>query len=139
MEYKIFIGDEFRKVYSNIPFNLKNDLKGFNIRFINKLSEEIAAELNRGFGRKDCIILQSKEIDKTRLILIVKIKLSIKNSSNNNEFRCICIVDQVNMWCIVLHVFGKNKKKDITNDEKKKINKLLNEYFEDLKKELSDE
>ncbi len=141
MDYKvIYITDDLLDCLENNPFNLKKDFKKIGIKTKNeelKIAEAIVSELKHGFGRKDCVNLFCDIIDKKENIFIIlaKIKLNKKNNNIGNELRCIVLVDQQNELCLVLHLYAKKNKSDLTPIEKKEAKQMLLNYSEMIKKE----
>ena len=114
---------------------LKKDLKSINVKNIYdeiKIVKEISIELERGFGRYSCIELFSKAINKYKII-IAKIRVSYNNLSKRDALRCILLVDEERSVCLILHIYAKNKKRDLLKYEYDALKKMLEEYYINIK------
>lgn len=137
MKYSIIlIEEELKDFFPDNPFNLKNDFKKIGIELKEDIIQEIAAQIIRGFNRKECIKLDYK-INKEQNVhvILTKIKLSLVKKKKKAALRCISIIDEINNLCIVLHIYEKNKKKDLSLEELKLSKNILNNYYLRLLKE----
>ena len=121
--------------FNSNPFNIKRDLKNNGI----KLEEEkeqivkgIAAQILLGYGRKQCIELFSCKVkqNKSLKIVMAKIKTELDYKGNNKTLRSICLIDEVKNYCIILHIYSKNNKEDLSQSEKNMTKKMFKQYCE---------
>ena len=85
------------------------------------------------YNRKSHVILFEKRIQNIKVI-ITKTRLSLNdNKSKKDQLRCISLIDELENRCIILHIYMKNKKENISLLEKKMCKNLLDEYIELVK------
>jgi len=52
-----------------------------------------------------------------------------QQKGKSGGLRCIALVDDYTLRCIILHIYSKNIKEDITKKEENQLKKLLNKYI----------
>lgn len=120
MQYDVYylegdIADRFGPCY-----NIKHDFKKYGIEYIEenklKISQEIVSEIEKGIRGKSCVCLHCLVIDKERKLklYLLKIRFSIDARNKRDAHRCIVLCDEQNRICIILHIYAKNKKENIT-------------------------
>ncbi len=135
VEYKVKIDHgAIVNVFGNMsPFNLEKDLKCYDDVFLKLMSEEIGALLKKGPRGKTYVEISCRYFNNAK---ITYSKFRIADSENckgkSGGLRCIAIVDNLNHWCIILHVFEKNKEENIDKKSENKVKKMLNKYTDSL-------
>lgn len=122
-------------VFGNIsPFNLAQDLKGFRHNFVKSLSEEIAALIKIGPHGKSFVEISYEYLNKKK-IAISKFRIADKEKcqGKSGALRCIAIVDNLNHICIVLHIYEKRKKENISKKSENRLKEMLKSYVDSLK------
>ena len=134
--YKVIIDPlAIDDVFGNIsPFNLARDIKGYSNDLLRSLSQEIAALLKRGPRGKSYVEISAEFLNKKKISLS-KFRIADKEKwqGKSGALRCIAIVDNLNRLCIVLHVYEKSKKENISRKSENQAKKMLKRYFESLK------
>ena len=106
-------------LFQNIlPFNLKKDLKIINDIPDYKIADEIRAVLQGKVHGKAYTEI-SYQIYKGKKISISKVRLTDlkQQKGKSGGLRCIALVDDYTLRCIILHIYSKNIKEDITKKE----------------------
>lgn len=138
INYKvIYIDDSYQNLFTDNPFNLKKDLKKLKIKNDRDrlfIAAQIVCEVSKGYGRKQCINLYSCLLYNDPKIYLVLAKIYLINiNEHKTRLRCILIVDEYNELCIVLHIYEKNNKADLTEIEKIKSKNILIEYLHKIR------
>lgn len=134
----IFIFDGLEGMFKYYIFNLRKDFKNLNIKSNDEMMRSrivmnSISEINMGYIRKSNVILFEKRIENIKVI-ITKTRLSLNdNKSKKDQLRCISLIDELENRCIILHIYMKNKKENISPLEKKMCKNLLDEYIELVK------
>ena len=118
-------------LFQNIlTFYLKKDLKKINDIPDYKIADEIRAVL-QGKVRGKAYTEISYQIYKGKKISISKVRLTDlkQQKGKRGGLRCIALVDDYTLRCIILHIYSKNIKEDITKNEENQLKKLLNKYI----------
>ena len=132
----ILIEDKLKDLFPNNPFNLKNDLKKIGIELKEKIIQEVVCQIVMGFNRKECVKLDYKIDNNNKIyIILAKIRIKLENERKKVSLRCITLVDKTNMLCIILHIYAKNKKEDLSTNELKLAKKILSYYYNEVIKE----
>ncbi len=116
---------------SDTPFNLKKDIKNLQKETVERIVGEIGASLEQKL--KVSVLYESRVNNLTVSCIKMRIIDDNNNKGKSSGFRCIVIVDEIRKWCIVLHIFKKSDKLNISNDENNKLKKLFNKYVKSLK------
>lgn len=132
----ILIEDELENLFTNNPFNLKKDFKSIDIRLKKEIIQEIAAQLIKGFNRKECSKLYYKQYNN---LLIVLTKIRIKLERKKTSIRSILIIDNYNHLCLILHLYEKKNKENLSKYELNSAKKMLDYYYNKLIKENKNE
>lgn len=131
-KYLVIIDPEkVNLLFQNIsPFNLKKDFKKINDIPDYKIAGEIRAIL-QGKVRGKAYTEISYQIYKGKKISISKVRLTDlkQQKGKRGGLRCIALVDDYTLRCIILHIYSKNIKEDITKKEENQLKKLLNKYI----------
>ena len=135
MKYSIIV-DEFAvsDVFGfDLPFNLKKEVKRYiksNILLLSEVEETIADEIINGIHPpKVAMITKVNECE------ILKIRYSgFNNRGSSYGFRFIVLVDHINCYGILLSIYHKKDKKDLSMDEKNDLKKLCIKYYLSIKK-----
>lgn len=136
----ILIEDKLKDLFPNNPFNLKNDLKKIGIELKEKIIQEVVCQIVMGFNRKECVKLDYKIDNNNKIyIILAKIRIKLENERKKVSLRCITLVDKTNMLCIILHIYAKNKKEDLSTNELKLAKKILSYYYNEVIKEDENE
>lgn len=136
----ILIEDKLKDLFPNNPFSLKNDLKKIGIELKEKIIQEVVYQIVMGFNRKECVKLDYKiDNDKKIFIILAKIRIKLENERKKVSLRCISLVDKTNMLCIILHIYAKNKKEDLSSNELKLAKNILSYYYNEIIRENENE
>ena len=139
MEYKIIlIEDKLKNLLPGNPFNLKNDFKNIDIKLKDLIIQEVVDQLHKGFNRKECSKLYYRKYENV-FIILVKIRVRLEDGKKKTSLRCILIVDEFNELCLILHLYEKKNKENLTHMELKSAKKMLDYYYNELIKEYKDE
>lgn len=120
-------------------YNIKHDFKKNGIKYNEenklKISQEIVSEIQKGIGRKSCVCLYYLVIDQKRKLklYLLKIRFGIDEKSKRDAYRSLVLCDEQNGICIILHIYAKNKKENITKKEECEFKNIVEEYILNIK------
>lgn len=139
MKYNIIlIENDLAKLFPNNPFNLKKDFKSIGIRHKDIIIQELAEELRKGFNRKECSKLYYIKTNDVYVVL-AKIRIKLDDKGKKTSLRCILIIDENNNLYLVLHIYEKKNKSNISKFELNSAKNLLDFYYNELIKEYRNE
>ena len=65
--------------------------------------------------------------------------MRLEDGKKKTSLRCILIVDEFNELCLILHLYEKKNKENLTHMELNSAKKMLDYYYNELIKEYKDE
>lgn len=118
------------------PYNVLKDVKEHKISrsMLEYIAEDIADELKRGWGRSACEAIYWGEL---RMANYSKIRVGDRerNTGGSNGYRCIVLVDKINNFAFILHIYrhGHGEAENISAKDKNKLKTLVDKYIHELK------
>ena len=130
MKYSVIVDDcAVSDVFgSDLPFNLKKEIKRYikdNVLLLNRIEELIADEIINGVHPPKVAIIT--KYDKCE---ILKMRYTgLNNAGSSYGFRLIVLVDHINHFGILLSIYHKKDKGDLSMNEKNMLKKLCVKYY----------
>jgi len=133
MQRYIYIDSEvIQEIVGEIsPFNIVSDFKhclGNQIKwFFDEIDNNLQIDLYKTISLK-----RSKKGDFSCRAVKIRVANPKANSGTSGGYRCILLLNDKNNEAIPLHIYNKSKKKDITQNEKNKLIKLLDLFVKSI-------
>jgi len=131
MKYSVYMKPEgLEEIHNLSPFSLRKDLKELSDAVIYDIGEEIANELLLGINRPPNAILGHLSARKNAAWVKIKTMDIERDAGKSNGYRCIVLVDTVNHYAFLLHIYRHSHGEDlnISKKEKNQLKKLVEEY-----------
>ena len=117
------------------PFNLERDIKNQKLEEndLQNIACSIADEMYYGFDRKSCIAVYWGKKRKANYAKVRVVDLT-RSGGKSSGFRCIVLVDEVNCYGYLLHIYrhGHGEKDNISRKEQNKLEALVEAYINSI-------
>lgn len=118
------------------PYNVLKDVKEHKISqsMLEYIAENIADELRRGWERPACEAIYWGEF-RTANYSKIRVEDRERKGGKSNGYRCIVLVDKINNFAFILHIYrhGHGEADNISAKDKNKLKALVDEYIQELK------
>ena len=114
------------------PYNLKKDLKHISEEERKRIAQNVADELYQGANRPPVTAMMYWGLGRKAAYGKIRVVDVENDDGKSNGYRCITLVDMVNNRAFLLHVYKHGNDDKITNQDKNKLKKLVDEYVESL-------
>lgn len=122
----------YRQIYNDpIPLSLERDYKRSfkkqKERERHRITRDLALEMDKPLNSFDKL----KGISSQELVMMVKIRLLDPDDKKGKRggYRCILLIDSISKDVLLLHVYKKSEKDDISIDEKKILKTFHESYL----------
>jgi len=111
------------------PFNLRRDCKSVSSKELKEICEELSDTIYKGNKPPTCTCLHRSR-NNGRNICALKIRVSDPKSKKGKSggYRCVILMDEEKQTGILLTLFRKVDRQDLTQIEKKNVCKLVEIY-----------
>ena len=120
-------------------FNLKSDIKGKDIDW-EKIQEEVIQWIIQGPHSPQYVVHTQDFLDGKK-IEIAKIRIGdeSKGRGKSGGYRLVAFIERRFKVIVVMHLFSKNEKPDLTPNEKNKLSKWFKKYIKSQKSEINNQ
>lgn len=135
MKYEIIYDADIIEILFNsyLPFSLEKDLKEYTEEELSNIINEIIDDIIKPEKPPQRCLIYKKKVNKFDIMIV---KYREKNpklkGGKSGGIRCLLLKDTYNRRGILLHVFSKKEKDDLTETQKKQLKQLLEIYVNSI-------
>lgn len=125
------------ELWEKTTFNLRRDLKDISKEELKDIAVEIGNEIENGINRPPITSALYWGIKRKATYAKIRVADEKHDFGKSSGYRCIVLVDYVHNSAFLLHIYkhGQGKDDELTNSDKNKLRKLVDEYVAALEKE----
>lgn len=128
--------DATEELWGKTTYNLKKDLKKISENELKDIAVEIGNEIQKGIERPPITSAIYWGIKRKATYAKIRVADGSRDAGKSGGYRCIVLVDYVHNSAFLLHIYrhGQGKDNELSNRDKNKLRKLVDEYVDSLEK-----